>query len=46
MADAVEALLADPGRRARMGAAGRAYAERKVDREVVCRGIWDAVSAA
>lgn len=35
-ADAVAALLADPERRARMGAAGRAYAAAHADREVIC----------
>ncbi len=38
-AEAVEALLADGPRRDRLGAAGRAYVETVVDRQVVCRDL-------
>ncbi|WP_297695412.1 glycosyltransferase family 4 protein [Phenylobacterium sp.] len=44
LADAAEQLLADPALRRRMGKSGRAYVARNVDREIVCRRLWDALS--
>ncbi|HEY3694282.1 glycosyltransferase family 4 protein [Phenylobacterium sp.] len=45
LADAAEDLLRNPALRRRMGAAGREYVERYVDREVACRRIWSALQA-
>ena len=46
LADAAERLLGDPALRRRMAAAGRTYVERNLDREVVCRRLWEALHAA
>lgn len=46
LAEAAERLLGDPALRRRMGQAGRAYAERNLDREVVCRRMWLALCDA
>jgi colanic acid biosynthesis glycosyl transferase WcaI len=43
LADAVTGLLADPARRAAMAKSGRAYVEQHIDREVVCRAMWEAL---
>jgi colanic acid biosynthesis glycosyl transferase WcaI len=44
LADAAEQLLRDPLLRRRMGAAGRSYVERNLDRELVCRRMWRALN--
>ena len=46
LADSAERLLRDVDLRRRMGAAGRAYVERNLDREVVCRRLWRALRSA
>jgi len=46
LAQAVIALLADPGERRRMAASGRRYVEQFIDREVVCRAMWEALEAS
>lgn len=39
LTDAVVGLLADPDGRAAMGASGREFVERQIDREIVCRRL-------
>ena len=45
LADLVEELLGDPARREKMGTLGRAYVEAEVDREVVCRRMYDVLTS-
>lgn len=43
-ADAIEMLAADAGLRERLGSEGRSFAERVMDREVICRKILETIT--